>query len=47
MHERADMGGKTIVAALSEMEHGQEADVFVLMTFKEELRTKDGKPLYR
>jgi 3'-5' exoribonuclease len=33
--------------ALSEMTNGQEADVFVLMTAKEELTTRDGKPYYR
>jgi 3'-5' exoribonuclease len=33
--------------ALSEMIHGQEADVFVLMTAKEELTTRDGKPYYK
>jgi len=32
---------------LSEMTHGQEADVFVLLTVKEELTTRDGKPYFR
>jgi 3'-5' exoribonuclease len=42
------MTGKIIaVAALSELENGQEADVFVLMTLKEELKTRDGKPYHR
>jgi len=33
--------------ALSDMTHTQEADVFVLMTLKEELKTRDGKPYYK
>ena len=33
--------------ALSEMTHGQEGDLFVLMTAKEELRTRDGKPYFK
>jgi len=32
------------IVALSKMVHGQEADLFVLMTAKEELTTRDGKP---
>ncbi len=32
---------------LAELTHGQEADFFVLLTAKEELTTKDGKPYYR
>jgi len=35
------------IVTLSEMVHGQEADVFVLMTVKEELMTRDGKPYYK
>jgi 3'-5' exoribonuclease len=35
------------IVALSEMNHGQEADLFVLMTAKEELTTRDGKPYYK
>ena len=35
------------IVALSEMEHGQEADLFVLMTSKEELTTRDGKPYFK
>jgi 3'-5' exoribonuclease len=35
------------IVALSEMIHGQEADLFVLMTAKEELTTRDGKPYYK
>src|SRR5262249_38206364 len=31
----------------SEMSHGQEADLFVLMTAKEELTTRDGKPYFK
>ena len=32
---------------LAELTHGQEADFFALLTTKEELTTKDGKPYYR
>ncbi|REK16576.1 MAG: HD domain-containing protein [Planctomycetota bacterium] len=35
------------IATLSELVHGQEADIFVLMTAKEELTTRDGKPYFR
>jgi 3'-5' exoribonuclease len=35
------------VVALSDMVHGQESDLFVLMTVKEELKTREGKPYYR
>ena len=35
------------IVSLSEMVHGQEADVFVLMTAKEELTTRDGKPYFK
>ena len=35
------------IVALSEMTNGQEADLFVLMTCKEELKTRDGKPYYK
>jgi 3'-5' exoribonuclease len=35
------------IIALSEMIHGQEADLFVLMTIKEELTTRDGKPYFK
>jgi 3'-5' exoribonuclease len=35
------------VVALSEMVPGQEADLFVLMTAKEELTTRDGKPYFK
>lgn len=35
------------IVALSEMAHGQEADLFVLMTGKEELTTRDGKPYFK
>lgn len=35
------------VVALSEMVPGQEADVFVLMTCKEQLTTRDGKPYFK
>ncbi len=36
-----------MIVALSEMIHGQEANLFVLMTVKEELTTRDGKPYYK
>ncbi len=32
------------VVPLSEMVNGQEADLFALLTSKEELTTRDGKP---
>lgn len=32
---------------LAEMQPGQEADVFVLMTTKEQLQTRDGKPYFK
>jgi 3'-5' exoribonuclease len=35
------------ICLLSEMANGQEADVFVLLTAKEELTTRDGKPYFR
>ena len=35
------------IATLAEMSSGQEADLFLLMTVKEELKTKTGKPYYR
>ncbi len=35
------------IVALSEMLPGQEADLFVLMTAKEELTTRDGKPYFK
>ncbi|MEN6405631.1 MAG: HD domain-containing protein [Thermoguttaceae bacterium] len=35
------------IATLSEMSSGQEADLFLLMTAKEELKTKQGKPYFR
>jgi 3'-5' exoribonuclease len=35
------------IVALSEMTAGQEADVFVLMTAKETLTTREGKPYFR
>lgn len=35
------------IAKLSEMSSGQEADLFLLMTQKEELKTKTGKPYFR
>jgi 3'-5' exoribonuclease len=35
------------IVPLSEMVPGQEADLFVLMTAKEELTTRDGKPYFK
>ena len=35
------------IATLSELSSGQEADLFLLMTVKEELKTKTGKPYFR
>jgi len=35
------------IVELSQMVHGQEADVFVLMTSKEQLTTRDGKPYFK
>lgn len=35
------------IVALSEMVHGQEADLFALMTAKDELTTRDGKPYFK
>lgn len=39
--------GSLGVVALSEMTNGQEADLFVLLTAKEELTTRDGKPYFK
>ncbi|MEN6459380.1 MAG: HD domain-containing protein [Thermoguttaceae bacterium] len=35
------------IATLAELSSGQEADLFLLMNAKEELKTKTGKPYYR
>ena len=35
------------IATLAEMTHGQEADLFLLMTSKEELTTKTGSPYFK
>src|SRR5687767_6806031 len=35
------------LASLAALETGQEADFFALMTIKEELSTREGKPYYR
>jgi 3'-5' exoribonuclease len=35
------------IVTLAEMSPGQEADLFLLMTAKEELKTKAGKPYFR
>lgn len=35
------------IVALSEMKNGQEADLFALLTAKEELLTRDGKPYHK
>lgn len=37
----------TLIVPLCELVDGQEADFFVLMTAKEELTTREGKPYYR
>jgi 3'-5' exoribonuclease len=39
--------GTLAIVALSEMTNGQEADLFVLLTAKEELTTRDGKPYFK
>src|ERR1700704_3546257 len=39
--------GSVQVLALSAMTNGQEAEIFVLMTAKEELTTRDGKPYFK
>lgn len=41
----ADATGRIVL--LADMEHGQEGDCFVLMTLKEQLRTREGKPYHR
>jgi 3'-5' exoribonuclease len=38
---------KTLRVALCEMSEGQEADFFALLSEKQELTTRDGKPYYR
>jgi 3'-5' exoribonuclease len=44
----AKNGNGTVgIVALSEMASGQEADMFVLMTAKEPLTTRDGKPYFK
>lgn len=35
------------IVPLGEMQNGQEADLFLLMTSKEELTTRDGKPYFK
>lgn len=35
------------IVALSEMTDGQDADLYALLTAKEELKTRDGKPYFR
>ncbi len=35
------------IVALADMIHGQEADLFVLMTSRDELKTRDGKTYYK
>lgn len=39
--------GALPIVALSEMTNGQEADVFVLLTAREQLTTRDGKPYFK
>ncbi len=42
------MSARTIrIVSLSEMTHGQEGDLFALMSSKEELTTREGKPYFR
>lgn len=41
------MTARTSVVALCEMVHGQESDLFALLTVKELLSTRDGKPYHR
>jgi len=41
------MNKQMLIVPLSEMQPGQEADLFALMTIKEELKTREGKPYYR
>ena len=33
------------IVPLADLENGQEADFFAMLTLKEELKTRDGKPL--
>ncbi len=35
------------IVPLADLENGQEADFFAMLTLKEELKTRDGKPYYR
>jgi 3'-5' exoribonuclease len=35
------------IVALGDLENGQEADFFALLTLKEEMKTRDGKPYWR
>ncbi|HVA48524.1 MAG TPA: HD domain-containing protein [Pirellulales bacterium] len=41
------MTARACVVALCEMVHGQESDLFALLTVKELLATRDGKPYHR
>ena len=41
------MQQKLAIVPLSEMQNGQEADLFALLAAKEELTTRDGKPYFR
>jgi len=41
------MAAKAAIVELSRMTHGQEGDLFVLMTAKEELKTREGKTYFR
>lgn len=38
---------KIMLVALAEMENGQEGDFFALLTAKEELKTREGKPYFK
>lgn len=41
------MQQKLAIVPLSELVHGQEADLFALLSGKEELKTRDGKPYFK
>lgn len=38
---------KTLLVALADLENGQEGDFFALLTTKEELKTREGKPYFK
>ena len=48
LEEIESMGAASMpLVALAEMTHGQEGDLFVLMTAKEQLTTREGKPYFK